>query len=197
MMRCSRSFFTRSAATVAVDMLGAHIVRKKGMRVKRGMIVEVEVYPGPHDAASHAFGKKRTVRNAAEYMLGGHVYIYLVYGMYWQLNISTGAEGYPSCVLIRALAPHDKKSTIKETNGPGKLCRWLEIDSRLYAEDLTTSAAVWIEKSDTELRRTIVKTPRIGIDYAGREWALKPLRFYLKEYEPHIAKVKSMFLKSK
>lgn len=194
MKRCSRSFFTRSAATVAADMLGAHIVRKKGRREHRGMIIEVEVYPGPHDAASHAFGKKRTKRNAAEYMLGGHVYIYLVYGMYWQLNISAGAEGYPSCVLIRALAPQDKKSIIKETNGPGKLCRWLEIDARLYAEDITTSAAVWIEKRAPAHRRTIVKTPRIGIDYAGREWAQKPLRFYLKEYEQYLPKQRSQFL---
>lgn len=194
MKRCGRSFFTRSASAVARDMLGAYLVRKKGQRMRRGMIVEVEVYPGPHDRASHAYGRKRTRRNAAEYLTGGHVYIYLVYGMYWQLNISTGAEGYPSCVLIRALAPYDKKSTIKETNGPGKLCRWLKIDASLYAEDITASAAVWIEKRDSARRRTIVKTPRIGIDYAGREWALKPMRFYLKEYERFFAKPRSKFL---
>ncbi|MFH0898959.1 MAG: DNA-3-methyladenine glycosylase [bacterium] len=28
-------------------------------------------------------------------------YMYLVYGMYWMLNIVTGQEGYPAAILIR------------------------------------------------------------------------------------------------
>ncbi len=48
---------------------------------------------------------KVTKRNLAEYLKGGHIYIYLVYGMYYQLNITTYEEGYPECVLIRSLEP--------------------------------------------------------------------------------------------
>jgi DNA-3-methyladenine glycosylase len=48
---------------------------------------------------------KVTKRNLAEYLRGGHIYIYLVYGMYYQFNITTYKEGYPECVLIRSLEP--------------------------------------------------------------------------------------------
>jgi hypothetical protein len=48
---------------------------------------------------------KVTKRNLAEYLRGGHIYIYLVYGNYYQLNITTYKEGYPECVLIRSLEP--------------------------------------------------------------------------------------------
>ncbi len=189
-MRLPRSFFTRSASVVGRDLLGCQIVRQKGQLKQCATIVEVEIYPGPHDRASHAFERKRTPRNEAEYMIGGHVYIYLVYGMYWQLNISTGAQGYPSCVLIRAL---DSGDDIRETNGPGKLCRWLGIDKSHYGIDVTASTDLWFEKG-RQGRRSICAGPRIGIDYAGEEWALKPLRHYLQEYENYLSKVNSKFL---
>ena len=48
---------------------------------------------------------KVTKRNLAEYLRGGHIYIYLIYGNYYQLNITTFKEGYPECVLIRSLEP--------------------------------------------------------------------------------------------
>ena len=48
---------------------------------------------------------KVTKRNLAEYLKGGHIYIYLIYGNYYQLNITTFKEGYPECVLIRSLEP--------------------------------------------------------------------------------------------
>jgi DNA-3-methyladenine glycosylase len=90
---------------VAKDLLGKYLVRKIGDEIRAGKIVEIEAYIGPEDKASHAYGGKVTARNKAEFMLGGHVYIYLVYGMYWQLNLSTSREGRPECVLIRALEP--------------------------------------------------------------------------------------------
>jgi DNA-3-methyladenine glycosylase len=61
---------------------------------------------------------KVTKRNLAEYLKGGHIYIYLIYGNYYQLNITTFKEGYPECVLIRSLEPiprmkADNESRIK------------------------------------------------------------------------------------
>lgn len=144
-----------------------------------GKIVETEAYIGPEDRASHAFGGKKTKRNRAEYLKGGHVYIYLVYGMYWQLNITTEREGVPACVLIRALEITDEpKST---ANGPGKLCRFLKLDKSFYGEDVVCSKRLWLEDRGVRVPEdTITAGPRVGIDYAGREWALKPWRFYIK-----------------
>jgi DNA-3-methyladenine glycosylase len=74
---------------------------------------------------------KVTKRNLAEYLKGGHIYIYLVYGNYYQLNITTYKEGYPECVLIRSLEPihglngfgmdnTDKKYSYKSVSDPYK-----------------------------------------------------------------------------
>jgi len=104
-----RNFYTRPTLVVAKDLLGKFIVRKWRGRDIVGEIVEVEAYIGPHDKASHAYKGKITPRNKAEYLIGGHIYIYLVYGMYWQFNISTSFEGKPECVLIRALEPINEK----------------------------------------------------------------------------------------
>ena len=113
-------------------------------------------------------------------MIGGHVYIYLVYGMYWQLNISTGQEGRPECVLIRALEPENADFHL--ANGPGKLCRWLHLNKSFYGEDVCVSDRLRIENPGGRVKKgDIVSGPRIGIDYAGRHWAHKPLRFYLKD----------------
>ena len=105
MKRLIRDFYTGPTLRVAQDLLGKFIVRRIGKRKIVGKIVETEAYVGPEDRASHAYGGKLTQRNRAEYLVGGHIYIYLVYGMYWQFNISTGKEGSPECVLLRALEP--------------------------------------------------------------------------------------------
>lgn len=125
---------------------------------------------------------KITPRNVAEYLEGGHIYIYMVYGMYWQLNFSTGGEGVPECVLIRSVVPFPEESEkYGRTNGPGKLCQYLKLDGSFYAEDTTRSERVWIEDADIRVRRGAVqKGPRIGIAYAGEEWAAKPWRFLVE-----------------
>jgi len=130
---------------------------------------------------------KITMRNIAEYLESGHIYIYMVYGLHWQLNFSTGGEGIPECVLIRSVIPVkelrgggyvvDEKNT-KKANGPGKLCAYLKLDGSFYAEDATRSKRVWLEDAGITLPPgAIGKTPRIGIDYAGEKWAGKPWRF--------------------
>ncbi|HEY4475110.1 MAG TPA: DNA-3-methyladenine glycosylase [Candidatus Paceibacterota bacterium] len=197
MKKLGRKFFMQPSLTVAKQLLGKIIVRKVGQRLIAGKIVETEAYPGPYDKASHAFQMKRTKRNEAEYREGGYIYIYLVYGMYWQLNISTGKEGYPECVLIRALEPisnlsakggsasggKNQISNLKTTNGPGKLCKWLKLDKSFYGEDVTKSKRIWITNPDPKqvlARGKVASGPRIGIDYAGPKWAKKPWRFWIK-----------------
>ena len=201
--RIGRSFFTRPTLKVAKELLGKFIVRKYRDKKIIGKIVETEAYIGPQDKASHGYQMKKTKRNRAEYLIGGHIYIYLVYGMYYQLNISTEKEGLPRCVLIRALEPIDGISQIIKnkynnrnlrvfafrsakirnlTNGPGKLCRYLKLDKSFYAEDLTKSKRIWLEDRGIKIKKSeIVASKRIGIDYAGKYWANKKWRFYLKD----------------
>ncbi len=94
-----RKFYLRNdTLAVARDLLGKLIVvpDERGRRVS-GMIVEVEAYLGHEDRGSHTYGGRRTKRTEATYMIGGHVYVFFVYGMYYQLNIVTGLAEYPAC----------------------------------------------------------------------------------------------------
>lgn len=178
--RLTRKFFSRPTLEVARSLLGKYLVRKKAGVVKEGKIVEVEAYIGPQDRASHAYQGKITPRNIAEYLPGGHIYIYLVYGMYWQLNITTYKAGYPECVLIRALQVKGEKENV--ANGPGKLCRYLGLDKSFYGEDLVVSKRIWVEDRGERINPSqILATARIGIDYAGPYWSKRKWRFLLKK----------------
>ena len=100
-----RSFFARGTVTVARELLGKVIE----FGPCAGRIVEVEAYldrneRGETDLAAHS-AKGVTPRTRVIYGPAGHAYVYLIYGMYECLNIVTGADGEPGCVLIRALAP--------------------------------------------------------------------------------------------
>jgi DNA-3-methyladenine glycosylase len=178
-MRLEREFYTRPAELVAKELLGKYIV----VNGIAGKIIETEAYVGPQDRASHAFGGKVTERNKVEYFIGGHIYIYLVYGMYWQLNIVTDGEGYPGCVLIRAIDL--EIGDVKKSNGPGKLCRCLNLDKSFYGEDLTCGERIWLESRFIE-KQKIASGPRIGIDYAGPYWARRNLRFFIKDYKNYL-----------
>ena len=181
--RLPRNFYTQPTLKVARQMLGKYLVHKTKRGKLVGKIVETEAYIGPEDKASHAFGNKITKRNKAEWLIGGHIYIYLVYGMYWQLNISTGKEGRPECVLIRALEPsYPKRYTLNPNiaNGPGKLCRWMGFNKSHYGVDLVTSKEIWLIEGEAIKPSQIIVSKRIGIDYA-QEWADKPWRFYIKD----------------
>ncbi len=185
--RLSRNFYTRPALKIAKKLLGKYIVRKIGRKKLVGKIIETEVYIGPQDKASHSYKGKRTPRNRAEYLIGGHIYIYLVYGMYWQLNISTGKEEEPECVLIRAVEP--EKDEISLTNGPGKLCRYLKLNKSFYGEDLTKSKRIWLENHGQKIKPSqILATKRIGIDYAGLYWSRRKWRFLIKDFRKYLTK---------
>lgn len=181
--RLRRSFYLRPTLVVARDLLGKYLTRRTQKGIKRGKIVEVEAYIGPYDRASHAWRGKVTKRNRPVYLIGGYTYIYLCYGIYWMLNLVTQNKKMPECVLIRAVEPITNKGSVfpSLTNGPGKLCRWLEIDGTLNEEDLVKSKRLWVEEGNEKIKKSqIVSSKRIGIDYA-KEWAQKPWRFYLKD----------------
>lgn len=164
-MRLGYEFYRRDALEVAPDLLGKYIVRQSGEGVEtRWLITETEAYRGEEDLACHA-SKGRTVRTEVMYRNGGVLYIYLIYGMYWMMNVVTSTENIPQAVLIRGAG---------ELDGPGKLTRNMEIDKTFNGEDLVKSGRIWIASSG--LKPAYKTTPRIGIDYAG-EWKDKPWRF--------------------
>jgi DNA-3-methyladenine glycosylase len=106
----------------------------------------------------------------------GHAYVYLIYGMYYCMNVVTEREGHASAVLLRAIEPVAKIEG--RTQGPGLLCKAMGIDTRLNAHDLL-SDDFYIAGPSTTKSFTIVKRPRIGVDYA-KHWARRHLRFYIK-----------------
>ncbi|MFC2104085.1 DNA-3-methyladenine glycosylase [Bacteroidota bacterium] len=170
MQRLQRSFFSRDVLEVAPDLLGKYLVRKfSNDLIKKFIITEVEAYRGQDDLACHAC-KGRTSRTEIMFHEGGHIYVYLIYGMYWMLNFVTNQNNIPQAILIRG---------VEGFNGPGKLTKNLKIDKSFYGEDLISSNRLWIENS---LESSVVKiktTPRIGIDYAGKIWKNKMWRFVL------------------
>lgn len=185
-----RKFFLREETiSIARDLLGKLIVvpDEKGSRVS-GMIVEAEAYLGVTDRAAHSFGGRRTARNEITYGNGGHVYVFFIYGMYFQLNVVTGPAERPHVVLIRAVEPvegiekmRERRGPMKDknlTSGPGKLCIAFAIDRGLNGADLT-SDKIWIEEYRSFRDDEIANGKRIGIDYAGED-ADKPWRFWVK-----------------
>jgi len=155
---------------VAKELLGRFLVRKMGRKKIRAMITETEAYCGPRDLASHA-SRGRTKRTEVMFGPPGHAYVYLIYGMYYCLNIVTEAENYPAAVLIRAVDACG-------VNGPGKLCRFLKIDKSLNGEDLTRSRRLWVEEGAKIKPNQIGRSKRIGVNYA-ESYKNKLWRFHI------------------
>jgi DNA-3-methyladenine glycosylase len=168
-----RIYFNRPTLTVARSLIGKYLVRVIDGRILAGKIVEVEAYVGSQDRACHA-AKGRTQRTEVMFGPAGVAYVYLIYGMYHCLNVVTERAEFPSAVLIRAIELNGKL-----IDGPGRLCRALEIDRRLNRVDLTIGASLWFEdRGGVVGRGTVGAYPRIGVDYAGT-WAKKLWRFRL------------------
>lgn len=169
----SRDYFNRPTLTVARSLLGKYLIRFIDGREIAGKIIEVEAYVGHRDKACHA-SKGKTQRTEVMFGPGGLAYVYLIYGMYHCLNVVTEREAFPAAVLIRAIEVDGVL-----IDGPGRLCRALQIDRSLNRIDLTTQESLWFEdRGGRILRGQIAALPRIGVDYAG-EWAKKPWRFRL------------------
>lgn len=58
----------------------------------RGRIVETEAYVGPEDEAAHSRGGRQTPRNRGMFMKPGTLYVYVIYGMYFCMNVSSRGE---------------------------------------------------------------------------------------------------------
>ncbi|MGB6007339.1 DNA-3-methyladenine glycosylase [Castellaniella sp.] len=172
--RLDRAFYDRPAITVAPDLLGCLLMHATPAGLRIGRIVEVEAYLGPTDLAAHT-SRGRTARTRAMFGPPGHAYVYLIYGMHHCINAVTGPEGSGTAVLLRALAPVSGLEAA--ANGPGRLCKAMDISLDHYGMDLC-SDTLWLARDQAPAPAAIATSPRIGVDYAG-EWADKPLRFYV------------------
>lgn len=176
-MPLPREFYLQDPFVAARELVGAWLCRQMpDGKFIRARICELELYLD-NDRACHAFGGRCTPRNDAMFMAGGHAYVYLCYGLHNMFNIVLGPVGHPAAVLIRALEYDD-------CNGPGKLCKTLNITRADNKLDLTVGKKIWIDARDKA--PTIKSGTRIGVDYAGADAGL-PYRFLIAD-SPYISK---------
>lgn len=193
------SFYARPSVQVAPDLLGTLVVREEADRLVVGRIVETEAYGGPDDRASHARAG-RTGRTEPMFGPPGHAYVYLVYGMHSCLNVVAHDDGNAGAVLIRALEPVTGVELMRARRGragaepqarlaagPARLCQGLAVDRTFDRHDLTLGVRLWIAlPQDADLqdarRPGIIAGPRVGVDYAGSDWAGRPWRFAIRDH---------------
>jgi DNA-3-methyladenine glycosylase len=194
-MVIGRDFYNQNTIRIAKRLIGCYLVRRYKRKIIRVMIIETEAYRGEYDLASHA-SKGRTGRTEIMYGSPGVAYVYMIYGMYFMLNVVTEEEGYPAAVLIRGISVGDAYRRLKNRNayarslqdndlklsGPGKLTKFLHIDKSFNGHDLTRGEKLWIEYPTkgnsipnwglSSQKHKVIKSPRVGIDYARhcREW---------------------------
>lgn len=153
------------------------LCREQNGQIHRAIIFETEAYTGPDDRACHAH-KGLTRRTRTMFGPAGHWYVYLCYGVHWMLNLVVESAEYPAAVLIRGAGDWD---------GPGKLTRGLAISGALNDQPAASASGLWIEapgESHPVEASSIVETARIGVDYAGPDWAARPYRFVVPDLAP-------------
>lgn len=202
MEKLTKDFYEGDTIEVAKSLLGKILVHRVNGIELMGRIVEVEAYVGAIDKACHCYNNKRTKRTEVMFGHPGYAYIYLIYGMYYCMNIVTEREGEGAAVLIRALEPIGEieemaanrykkqykdlnKRQIKNlTNGPGKLCSALNITGDNYGDDLTGNKLYVVDDGYKIL--SIGISSRINIDYADEAKDFK-WRFFI-EGNPYVSK---------
>lgn len=197
----SPEFYQQETIEVARQLIGQVLVHKlsDGTRLA-GRIVETEAYLGPEDPACHTFGGHKSERVRAMYLEGGHVYVYLIYGMYNCFNVVTLKADQAEAVLIRALKPLEGfENMMKQrglsgegervqkqiASGPGRMCQAMQIGREFNSHPLW-KRPLWIEESTDEKNFEIDSDSRIGVDYSG-DAAYWPLRFCLKN-SPYLSR---------
>lgn len=162
-----RSFYERDTLCVAKDLLGKILK----FADYYGVINEVEAYIGQTDPACHA-ARGCTTRTAVMFGAAGFSYIYLIYGIYYCLNIVTEREGFPAAILIRGIEL--EKPMHLSLDGPGKLCKQLTITKNNNQIDLTQSHDFCIY--DSTARPEYIVTSRIGIKVGtDKLWRFKTI----------------------
>lgn len=162
-------FFDRPTVVVARDLVGKFLIREYNDHHWALMITEVEAYDGHDDKASHAY-KGRTARTEPMFAHAGILYVYLIYGMHWMLNIVTGSKDYPAAILIRSALIMLPTGEIEHIDGPAKLTKFLKIGKEFNALEAVPKNKLWFEDRGIAIpQEHIIERKRIGVDYAA-EW---------------------------
>lgn len=162
-----RAFFDRAPEVVAEQVIGCEL----SYGGCGGVVVEAEAY-GQHDPASHSF-RGMTPRCRAMFGPPGTVYVYLLYGLHWCLNLVTEAQGTGAAVLIRAIEPTHGLELMRERRGvdddrllcagPGRLTQALGITGVIDGQSLH---AAGLHLGRRSFEPAIARVPRIGISQA-------------------------------
>ena len=127
-------------------------------------------------------------------MKPGTLYIYLIYGLYYCLNVITEPEQMPCAVLIRQLFPIDGielmianrnvkigKKFKNLTDGPGKLCIALDITKDKFngKDSCSSESKLYFAQGEKISKKKILLNKRIGVDYAEEDKD-RLLRFTIK-----------------
>ena len=107
-----REFYKGDTVSIAEKLLEQILVRETPEGITKGIIVETEAYMGEIDDAAHSYRGKPGGRVNVQYGPGGFSYIYLIYGMHSCMNVVANGPGTPEAVLIRALEPTRRFSTV-------------------------------------------------------------------------------------
>jgi DNA-3-methyladenine glycosylase len=193
--KLGKDFYSRDAVEVAKDLLGKYIIHVVNGQELIARVVETEAYMGQTDKAAHSYNNRRTKRTEVMFGPAGCAYVYLIYGMYYCMNVVAADIDIPQAVLIRAVEPIDginimtehrygksisdcsKKEILNLTNGPGKLCQAMNITKLNNGEDLTGNRLYFVEDS-SQPEFQMITTTRININYA-EEAIHFPYRFYI------------------
>jgi len=103
--RLKDSFYDVPCEELAKRLLGKILVRRiNDGTVLKGRVVETECYPGGEDKASCSYNGRITETIKAVYMKPGTAFVYVTYGMYHCINISSrGLYKYQNiCVLFHS-----------------------------------------------------------------------------------------------
>lgn len=189
-MKLPESFYQQTnVVKIARELLGKALFTRIDSVITAGIIVETEAYSWK-ERGCHAFGARKTQRNAIMFSKGGYVYVYLCYGIHCLFNIVTNGENVAEAVLVRAIEPLEGLDQMSNrrgspmngfhlTSGPGKLTKALGIDRKWNGKYLLDNE-IWIEDIGRKISTAKIEvSPRIGIDYAGEDAKL-PWRFTVK-----------------
>ena len=188
MIKLNKDYYQKPAVDLAQDFLGKYLVYNSPKGRLSGMISDVEAYPAFTDDVSH--GNKRTSRTEVMYKEGGFVYVYVIYGIYYQLAVVVNKLEIPEVIFIRGVIPDEGIEIMKEnfgkevrkvgelTNKPGNFCKSFGVARQLYGTDLTGDT-IYLEDRGIKIDPLKIRSVnRVGISKKLKGSNL-PLRFYI------------------
>jgi len=187
--RLKRSELPRETVALAKFLVGCMLVHDFGAARLAGRIVETEAYL-VGDAASHSY-RGLTRRNPSMFLARGHAYVYISYGVWPMLNVSSNEAGVGEAVLIRALEPLAGIEAMRQAagaerpfdtaRGPGRLARAMRVTLSHDGADLCGPGPLFLG-APLQQAGPIVTATRIGIT----KDADRPLRFF-ERGNPHVS----------